>query len=162
MFPTSLESLPSLFLISLKAMGFAVVACAETNKTRSRKGSTYTVTYTCIPSLPSCQNLIWICKHRCLVWFMSKQQEVAHTNLSKQDQQLKCSSASCFSSLSFCNWRSLWRICWLNSLALSFTFSIHSPKYLEQFKDTKNKWKVNPSFLRHKLYSCQKIHKILI
>ena len=145
-------------------MGFAVVVCAvETNKTRSRKGSTYTVTYTCIPSLPSCQNLIWTCKTQmsCVV-HVKTTRSGTHTNLSKQDQQLKCSSASCFSSLSFCNWRSLWRICWLNSLALSFTFSIHSPKYLEQFKDTKNKWKVNPSFLRPKLYSCEKIQKILI
>ena len=76
--PFSLSDIPEGTLDS-KGHGLrsSCLCCGD----KRRKGSTYTVTYTCIPSLPSCQNLIWICKHRCLVWFMSKQQEVAHTQI---------------------------------------------------------------------------------
>ena len=87
---------------------------------------------------------------------MSEHEEVAHTHTQRSVKTgptteiwtNSCSSASCFSSFSFWSWRSFCRICWLNSLAESFTFSIHSPKYLDspstegssRTRQTSGKW----------------------
>ena len=101
MFPTSLESLASLFLISLticwirgRRIRFSwpasqlYVLQRTTNKSRSRKGSTYTVAYTCIRWQKNYMNLQT--QMSCVAHIRTRRSGThTHKNLSKQDQQLK-------------------------------------------------------------------------